>query len=133
LVHPVILFDGICNLCNWFVQVVIRRDPGARFRFASLQSGVASRLLDARPIGDVPGGTFVLVEGDRIFVRSTAAIRVMSQLGFPWSLASLLLALPEPLRDSAYRVVAANRYRWFGTRDRCMIPTPEIRSRFLDV
>ena len=130
---PVILFDGVCNLCNGFVQFVIARDPAGRFRFAALQSDAARRLL-GQP--DVAGGalpvSFVLVEGDRVFGKSTGALRIARGLGFPWRLAYGLVAVPRPLRDWVYDVVARHRYQWFGQRDVCMVPTPDVRARFLD-
>ena len=131
---PVILFDGVCNLCNGFVRFVIARDPPGRFRFAALQSDAARRLLGepAAAAGTLPA-SFVLVEGDRVFRQSTAALRIARGLGFPWRLAYALIAVPRPLRDWAYDVVARHRYQWFGRRDACMmVPTPDLRARFLD-
>jgi predicted DCC family thiol-disulfide oxidoreductase YuxK len=131
--QSVILFDGVCNLCNGLVRFVIARDPGAQFAFASLQSVAASRLLDGR--SEVVGGldSLVLVEGDRVFTRSTAALRIAARLGFPWSLATGLIVVAPAVRDFFYTVVARNRYRWFGVRDECMAPTPDVVSRFLPI
>jgi predicted DCC family thiol-disulfide oxidoreductase YuxK len=126
----VILFDGVCNLCNGFVQFVLGRDPRGRFTFASLQSRAAARVLNGHPI-DVLPDSLVLVEGERLFTRSTAALRIARGLIFPWNLAYAFIVLPRPLRDWVYDLVARNRYRWFGRRDVCMIPTPELRARFL--
>ena len=127
----VILFDGVCNLCSGFVRFVIARDPRAQFVFASLQSVAASRLLDSRR--DLLGGldTVVLLEGDRVLTRSSAGIRIISRLGCPWSLASVLLVIHRPIRDYVYDRIARNRYRWFGSSDVCMVPIPELASRFL--
>jgi predicted DCC family thiol-disulfide oxidoreductase YuxK len=129
MVRAVLLFDGVCTLCNGFVQFVIQRDPAGRFQFATLQSDAARRLLQAvpRPLPD----TLVLVENGRVFLRSTAALRVARGLKFPWPLAFVLVVVPRPLRDWVYDIVARNRYRWFGRRDVCMVPTPELRARFL--
>jgi predicted DCC family thiol-disulfide oxidoreductase YuxK len=133
----VILFDGVCNLCNRAVQFVVRHDRHRRFLFASLQSRAAARLLRGRPGVEVMEAmearpeSVVLVHGDRIYTRSTAALRIAGGLGFPWSLGSVLVAVPRPLRDWVYDVVARNRYRWFGKRDVCMVPTPELQARFL--
>ena len=129
---PVILFDGVCNLCNGFVQFVITRDPTARFSFASLQSNAASTLLDRSRLAAPLPDSIVLVDGDRVFTKSTAALRIAKGLGFPWMLAYAGIAVPKPLRDAVYDRLARNRYRWFGKRDVCMIPTPELRRRFLD-
>ena len=130
--HPVILFDGVCNLCNGFVQFVIAHDPSARFHFASLQSDAAAALLNGRPTNRPIPDSIVLVEDGRLFTESSAALRIARALGLPWSLTYALIAVPKPLRDAVYAWVARNRYRWFGKRDVCMMPTPELRGRFLD-
>jgi predicted DCC family thiol-disulfide oxidoreductase YuxK len=128
----VILFDGVCNLCNRFVQFVIARDPRARFSFASLQSSAAARLAAARAGSTDGRESIVLLENGREFTESTAALRIVAALGFPWTLAGGLIIVPRPLRDWAYGVVARNRYRWFGKRQVCMVPTPDLKRRFLD-
>jgi predicted DCC family thiol-disulfide oxidoreductase YuxK len=125
----VILFDGVCNLCNGFVQFVIARDPAARFRFAALQSASARRLLDG--LSAVPDSV-VLVDGGRVYTRSSAALRIARGLPFPWSLARALIVVPRPLRDWVYDRVARHRYQWFGRKDVCMMPTPDLRARFLE-
>jgi predicted DCC family thiol-disulfide oxidoreductase YuxK len=122
----VILFDGVCNLCNAWVQFVIRRDPGARFAFAPLQGEVAEKLLGTRG-----GETIVLIERDTIYDQSTAVLRIALRLSGLWPLAAVFLIVPKGLRDAVYRGIARNRYRWFGRRDSCMVPTAELRSRFL--
>ena len=130
----IILFDGVCNLCNGFVQFVIARDPGARFTFASLQSPAAADLLarnDVPPVASVPESV-LLVDGHRVYAQSTAALRVLRRLTFPWNLAYTFIVVPRPIRDLVYAWVARNRYRWFGKRDVCMVPTPDLRARFLD-
>ena len=127
-----ILFDGVCNLCHGFVQFVIARDPGGRFQFGALQSAAARRILDLHHAPDPLPDTIVVVEEGRIYTRSTAALRVARSLTFPWPLAAVLLAVPRPLRDAVYEFVARHRYQWFGRRDQCMVPPPEIRSRFLE-
>jgi predicted DCC family thiol-disulfide oxidoreductase YuxK len=130
-VSATILFDGVCNLCNGSVQFVVARDPSARYRFASLQSPAAASLLrDAGVTSPLPD-SIVLVEGDRVYVRSTAILRILRRLRFPWPLAFALIAVPPFIRDRVYDFVAARRYRWFGRRDVCMIPTPELERRFL--
>ena len=130
--HPVLLFDGVCNLCNGAVQFLVERDPEGRFRFASLQSDVARRLLDAYdvPVDDLE--TVVLLEGDEYYLKSDAAIRVAELLGGWYAFASAFHLVPRAVRDAAYDVVARYRYRVFGRRDRCMVPSPELSGRFLD-
>lgn len=127
-----ILFDGVCNLCNAFVDFVIARDPDARFRFASLQSDAARRLLSGMELGAARGDSVVLVERGQVFTQSEAALRIARRLGAPWRFAYPLVAVPRPIRDWAYQFVARNRYRWFGKREACRIPTPDLRRRFLE-
>ncbi len=128
----VVLFDGVCNLCNGLVNFLIDRDPSARFRFAALQSPPAAALL--APHGRVPEAepnSFVLVEDGRVYERSTAALRVARLMPGAWKLFYAFIIIPQPLRDAAYRFVARNRYRWFGKAEACRMPTPELRARFL--
>lgn len=128
---PVVLFDGVCNLCNASVLFIIKRDRAARFRFAALQSGAAAALPASAPHhGPVPD-SIVLVEDGRVFTQSTAALRIARRLRFPWPVLYGLIVVPRPLRDAVYAWIARNRYRWFGKRDACMLPTPELRARFL--
>jgi predicted DCC family thiol-disulfide oxidoreductase YuxK len=129
--ESVILFDGVCNLCNGFVQFVIARDPAGRFRFAPLQSDAARRLLGGRDAPQEWPDSIVLVEDGGVFTRSTAALRVARGLRFPWPLAYAFVGVPRPLRDWVYDIVARNRHRWFGRRDVCMLQTPELRARFI--
>lgn len=131
--RPVVLFDGVCNLCNGIVRFVIARDPPpGRMRFAALQSEAGQRLLRRHRLPVAELESFVLVEGDRAWRRSTAALRVLRLLGFPWALLWGLAVVPAPLRDAVYGWFARRRYRWFGKRDACMRPTPDVRARFLD-
>ena len=129
---PLLLFDGACNLCNAWVQWVIRRDPKARFQFASLQSDAGQRALETAARPEELPDSIVLIDGGGLHVRSTAALRVLKQLGFPYWLAAVLFAVPRVLRDVVYDAVARRRYAWFGSREVCMLPTPELRARFLD-
>ncbi len=133
--RPVILFDGVCNLCNSTVRWVIERDKEGRFNFASLQSDVARRelekVMDTKEIDALPD-SIVLLDSDGVHVRSAAALRILRGLGSWFLLLRLGVVLPGPIRDAIYDMVARNRYRWFGRRDTCMIPTPDIAARFLD-
>lgn len=129
---PIILFDGVCNLCNRSVQFVIKRDRKKRFLFASLQGVKGQEVLKRfdLPVNDF--NSFILVEGDKAYTRSTGALRVLKELGGGWKLLYGFIVLPKFARDAVYNWIARNRYKWYGKRDECMIPTPELRSRFLD-
>ena len=126
-----ILFDGVCNLCNGFVQFVIRRDPQARFRFAALSSEPAMRLLqEVGALSQVPD-SIVLVQDGTLYFRSDAALRIARGLTFPWPLLSVFRVVPRFVRDGVYDFIAARRYRWFGRREVCLVPTPDLKRRFL--
>lgn len=132
---PTLLFDGVCNLCSGSVRWVIRHDPQALFRFASLQSAVAQDLLrrHGRPHAASDRlDSVVLVDGDRLWVKSDAALEVLRRIGGGWALLRVLRLVPRPIRDAVYDWVASHRYRWFGKRDECWLPTPELSRRFLD-
>ncbi|MGP8246639.1 MAG: thiol-disulfide oxidoreductase DCC family protein [Bryobacteraceae bacterium] len=129
--HPVVFFDGICNLCNALVAFVIRRDRSARFRFATLQSASSTHLVGDGGVAGSPSDSIVLVEDGRTYRNSTAVLLIARRLRFPWPAVYALIAVPAPLRDWVYRLVARNRYRWFGRGPRCMVPAPELRERFL--
>lgn len=124
----IVFFDGVCGLCNAFVDFVMARDRGGIFRFATLQGDTAAEKL-GQDRGDLR--TVVLVEGPIHYHKSDAALRIIADLGGVWTAARLLLLLPRFLRDWGYDFVAANRYRWFGKKDSCRIPTPGERARFL--
>ena len=125
------LFDGVCNLCNGTIRFIIERDPHARFQFATLQSPAADRLIGAHVDRASLPDSIVLLEEGRIHVRSAAALRIARQLRFPWPLAWIFIIVPRPVRDWVYDVIARHRYRWFGKREECMVPTPDLRNRFL--
>jgi predicted DCC family thiol-disulfide oxidoreductase YuxK len=129
---PLLLFDGDCNLCHGAVQFVLRRDPRGRFRFASLQSAAGREALaKAGALGTVPD-SIVLVHRGRTRTKSGAAMAIARRLRFPWPLLTVFWLVPWPLRDLVYDWIARNRYRWFGKRDECWVPTPALRARFLD-
>ncbi|MCL4136005.1 UNVERIFIED_CONTAM: hypothetical protein GTU68_024983 [Idotea baltica] len=130
--RPLLLFDGVCNLCHSSVRWVLARDKRADFDFASLQSNFAREHLDKEwPDGDVPDSLVLVIDG-KLLTRSDAAIGIGRRLGFPWSLGVLFLIVPRFLRDGVYSWVARNRYRWFGKRDVCSLPAPDLMERFLD-
>ena len=126
--RPVILFDGVCNLCTGSVQFVIERDSRKQFRFASLQSPVAERLLGRRNDLD----SVVLVENNAIHRKSTAALRIARRLDGLWPLLAVFLVVPRFLRDAVYDWIGRRRYRMFGKRDACWVPNAELAERFLD-
>ncbi|MDX2007487.1 MAG: thiol-disulfide oxidoreductase DCC family protein [Meiothermus sp.] len=130
----VVLFDGVCNLCNSTVQFILRHDKAERFQFASQQSAAGQRLLGAHGLlgQDALAESVVVVEGDKVWLESDAAFHILYRLGGVWSIPAVLWFLPKGLRDWGYRLIAKNRYKLFGKRDSCMIPTPELRRRFLD-
>lgn len=123
-------FDGVCTLCNGFVDFLIRRDRKARIRFAPLQ-GSTARTRIPHLLTEPPAYVIYECEG-RTFVRSAAAIRLLIELGGIWKLANILLLIPAVLRDVFYNWVARNRYKWFGRRESCRLPTEEERGRFLE-
>jgi predicted DCC family thiol-disulfide oxidoreductase YuxK len=123
----IILFDGVCNLCTGSVRFVIERDSRKQFRFASLQSPVAERLLGQHDALE----SMVLIAGGKTYRKSTAALLVARRLDGLWPLLSVLLVVPRPLRDAAYDWIGRRRYRMFGKREACWVPRPELADRFL--
>ena len=130
--QPVILFDGVCNFCNGAVNFVIKRDKKVKLKFSTLQSDSAAQLLGKFNLSAIDLNSFVLVENNKAYTRSTAALKVFRYLDGLWPLMYGFIIVPEFLRDAVYKLIAKNRYRWFGIRKECMIPTPETRSRFLN-
>jgi predicted DCC family thiol-disulfide oxidoreductase YuxK len=128
---PLILFDGVCNLCTWAVGFVLARERTETFQFASLQSERARELREAGIIDDSLK-SLVLIQNGSVFFESDAALRVALELRGLGILARAGLLIPRHLRDWLYRVIARNRYQWFGRRGTCLVPSPELRRRFLD-
>lgn len=128
----VVLFDGVCNLCNASIHFIIDRDPRGRFRFAALQSDAGAEILRQAGLDAADLSSLVLWEGGRAYRYSTAALRIARRLSWPWPLLAVFLLIPAFLRDPVYRFIARNRYRWFGKSETCRVPTPELRARFLD-
>ncbi|HVW29817.1 MAG TPA: thiol-disulfide oxidoreductase DCC family protein [Polyangiaceae bacterium] len=127
----IVLFDGVCNVCNSAVNFIIDRDPKARFRFASLQSPQGVALAAAHGVDGSQLSTMVLIDEGKAYTNSTALLRVARKLRAPWPLSYVAMLVPRRLRDAVYRYLVANRYRWFGKSESCRVPTPEIRNRFL--
>ena len=130
--RPVLLFDGVCNLCNGIVRFVIRFDASGEFLFAPLQSDVGQALLDRHGLPTDDFDSFVLVDGGEYYTKSTAALKTARRLDGPWPLLAPLLSLPEGVRDAVYDFVADHRYQVFGKKDECPVPAPETRERFAD-
>ena len=130
--HMIVLFDGVCKLCNASVDFIIDHDPGGRFHFAALQGKTGQQLQREYRLEIDQLDSVVLVEGTAAYTRSTAALRIARRLAFPWFVAAILLILPTGIRDFFYKLVARNRYRWFGRRESCRMPTAELRGRFLE-
>lgn len=129
-----VLFDGVCNLCNSTVQFIIRHDKSGRFQFASQQSEVGQRILRQHriPTEAALADSVVVIEGGQVWLESDAALHILYRLGGVWRIPALLRWVPKGLRDWVYRLIAKNRYRLFGRLERCMVPTPELKKRFLD-
>ena len=127
----VILFDGVCNLCNSSVQFVIQRDLSGKFNYAALQSAAGQQLLEAHglPVSDLY--SIILIKDGKAYQRSRAALEVARQLSGLWPLLYVFIIVPPFIRNGVYNWISRNRYRWFGKKDECMIPTPELKSRFL--
>ena len=127
---PVLLFDGVCNLCNGVVQFVLAHDASGTVHFASQQSAYGQRTLLERGLSGIEG--VVLIDGERVYTHSDAALRLLSYLPAPLSWLSALHVIPPSLREIVYRFIARNRYRLFGKREACMMPRPEWKARFLE-
>lgn len=130
--HPVLLFDGSCHLCHWAVRFTATRDWKGAVHFASLQSGAGQALLAKRGLPTQESDSLVLVEGERVYRKSGAVLRLLRLLKAPWPLAYGFILMPRLIRDAVYDIVAGNRYRIWGRRDACQQPSPELRERLLD-
>jgi len=130
--QKIILFDGLCNLCNGSVIFILQREKEPGFQFASIQSEAGQKLLAWSGLPSDYSEAVVLIDHGKIYLGSTAALKIGQQLRFPWSLLSYVgFLVPRFARDSVYNQIALHRYRWFGKRDVCMIPTENLRTRFL--
>lgn len=130
-IHPIIMFDGVCNFCDASINFVLDRDTDGKFRYASLQSDSGQAILKSLGLPTDEFSSFVYVEDGDYYTRSSAALRLAKRLGGFWSLFYGFIIIPKFLRDAVYSLIANNRYKWFGKKDACMIPSPEVRDRFL--
>lgn len=128
---PVVLFDGVCNLCSGSVKFIIKRDPKGIFKFSPLQSQFGQQTLQDLGLPSDNLQTFILIDGGNYYLRSDAALKVARRLSGVWPLLYVFIIVPRTLRDWVYGFVAQNRYKWFGKKEECMIPSPEDAGRFI--
>ena len=131
LTHSIILFDGVCNLCNGAVNFVIKRDTGNVFKFTPLQEKQGVLLLKTHAVDTQKLDSIVLIENGNVYIKSSAALRIARKLSGLWPLFFVLLIIPSFIRDGVYDFIAKNRYKWFGKKEQCMIPTQGLREKFL--
>ena len=131
LTHSIILFDGVCNLCNGAVNFVIKRDPRNVFKFTPLQEKQGVLLLKTHAVDTQKLDSIVLIENEKVYVKSSAALRIARKISNLWPLFFVLLIIPSFIRDGVYDFIAKNRYKWFGKKEQCMIPTQGLREKFL--
>ncbi|HEY5969496.1 MAG TPA: thiol-disulfide oxidoreductase DCC family protein [Chitinophagaceae bacterium] len=129
--NPVILFDGVCNLCSGSVQFILKRDKEKKFSFASLQSNYGKGLLKQLDLPTDTFNSFILYEKGKIHTRSAAALKMFEQLK-GWGWVKIFWIVPKFIRDAIYNLIAKNRYKWFGKKEECWLPTPDLKARFLD-
>lgn len=130
--NNVVLFDGVCNLCNSSVQFIIKHDHKQVFKFASLQSVFGQKILQQNNLNLTDFNSFIVLINGKLYQKSTGALKVAKQLNFPINLAYIFIIVPSFIRDGVYNFVAKNRYKWFGKRDFCMIPRPNLKNRFIE-
>ncbi len=129
--HAIVLFDGVCNFCNDRINFIIRHDKKDYFRFTALQSDIGKKILEGNKIALPNLDTFILVENSKTHNRTSAALRIVKHLNGLWPMLFVLIVVPPFIRDIVYKVIAKNRYKWWGKKESCMIPTAEIRAKFL--
>jgi len=127
----IILFDGVCNLCNSSVNFIIDHDKKNDFRFASLQSEAGQDLLKKFHLNVKDFDSIILIENGKHYQRSSAVLKIVKKFPGLWKLLYLFIIFPPPVRDFVYDIIAANRYKWFGKKDSCRVPTPELKEKFL--
>jgi predicted DCC family thiol-disulfide oxidoreductase YuxK len=130
--EAVLLFDGVCNLCNSSVQFILKHEKNQHLTFAAIQSEAGKRRLAEYNINPIQTNSVILIKSGQVYTQSDAILKITQFLSFPYSLGRILFVVPKSIRDFFYKKVARNRYRWFGKRDSCMIPTPQLRNRFLE-
>ncbi len=128
----VILFDGVCNLCNGAVNWVIKRDTQNKFKFSSLQSEYGKQLINRFQLSSDYLNTIVLLDNDQVYLRSEAVLRILRHLGGIYSIAYIFNVIPSPILNFFYNIVAKYRYRWFGKKDKCMVPDVSVQQKFIE-
>ncbi|MFM9945210.1 MAG: thiol-disulfide oxidoreductase DCC family protein [Bacteroidia bacterium] len=128
--NNIVLFDGVCNFCNSSINFIIRNDKKGYFKFAPLQSELAQKLVGdkTKPVPE----SVILIENGKLYDRSSAALRIAKKLDGLWPIFYIFIIIPKPIRDMVYNFIGRNRYKWFGKTETCMIPSPEVKGRFLD-
>ncbi|MGZ5286664.1 MAG: thiol-disulfide oxidoreductase DCC family protein [Flavisolibacter sp.] len=129
--HPTILFDGVCNFCNGIVNFIISQDKKDVFRFAALQSDAGQALLEQHHLSTKHFDSFIFINNGKVYKSSTAALKLYGKLAWYWQWTQLFWIVPAFIRDAVYNLVARNRYKWFGKKESCMVPGPEVRKKFL--
>lgn len=129
--RKIILFDGVCNLCNSFVQFIIKRDHNAIFKFASLQSDFGQAFLRSKNLNPLELKSVILIDDETVYTQSNAALRILKHLDGAWKLGYAFIIIPPFIRNGFYKIVAKYRYKLFGQKDQCMVPTVELKARFL--
>lgn len=129
--HKIILFDGVCNLCNSSVNFIIDRDKKNIFKFAALQSEAGQKILDKSGMNKNDFDSVVLVDENKIFSKSTAALKIVKEFPSLWKTLYVFIIIPSPVRNFIYDLIAKNRYRWFGKKDSCRMPSPELKNKFI--
>ena len=127
----IILFDGVCNLCNSSVNFIIDHDKKNDFRFASLQSDAGQNLLKKFDLNTKDFDSIILVENGKHYERSSAVLKIVKEFPGLWKLLYVFIVVPPPVRDFVYDIIADNRYKWFGKKESCRVPTPELKEKFL--
>jgi predicted DCC family thiol-disulfide oxidoreductase YuxK len=130
--YPIILFDGVCNYCNAMVNFIIRQDKKKIFKFAALQSEAGQKLLEQYGLPKANFNSFLLIDNVRVYKSSTAGLFLFSKLPWYWKWTQIFWIVPKFIRDGVYTVIAKNRYRWFGKKEKCMMPGSDVKERFLN-
>ena len=130
--NKIVLFDGVCNLCSNSVQFILKRDKKNQFLFGSLQGEYGQAMLKKYQLPANEFNSFMLIEGEKLYTKSSGALRMLKHLGGWWSIFYVFIIIPKFIRDGIYNWIAKNRYKWFGKKNECWLPKPEWKARFLD-